>query len=49
MKIRYVLQMCIKFWKFVEKVPDNFSVMGFCAPENAKNRLFHVFGPVRQL
>ena len=49
MKIRYVLQMGIKFWKFVEKVPGNFSVMGFGAPENAKNRLFHVFGPVRQL
>ena len=29
---------------FGKKVFPNFFVMGFDAPENAKNHLFHVFG-----
>ena len=36
--------MGIKFWKFVNKVAHKISAMGFNAPENAKNRLFHFFG-----
>ena len=41
--------MCIKFLKFDNKVVRKMLIVGFGAPENAKNHLFHVFGHVRQL
>ena len=40
----YVLQMGIKFSKFVKKVVREFWIMGFGAPENGKNNLFSHFG-----
>ena len=40
----YILQMGIKFWKFEKQLH-----VGFGAPENANNFLFHVFGHVSRL
>ena len=42
--------MDIKFWKFEEKKDaQQISVIGFGAPENTNNALFHVFGHVSRL
>ena len=43
LKIGYVLQMGIKFWKFEKKVAPKIWVMGFGTPENAKNGLLGCF------
>ena len=42
LKFGYVLQMGIKFWNFVKKVAPKMWVMGFGAPENAKNGFWGV-------
>ena len=39
--------MRIKFYNFQEKSAKKFCVMGFGAPENAKNHLFHAFWVIK--
>ena len=41
--------MGIMFQNVYTKVPGICFIMGFDAPENAKNHVFHVFGSLSQL